>query len=139
MSDRAQYPSVGESRPYRYLQLTFVDIDAGLCEIIAPETDPAGAHVAAYGIDALLVAAASILELPAFVNVDAAAIPYESGAAHTLLVHRCRHRRRGRFSGHWNGRLRTAITARLVVAELVTARIQLFRTLVNVYNFKYFG
>lgn len=90
MSDHAQiYPSVGESRhrPYLYLQLTFVDIDAGLREIVASKTGPAGACVAAYGINALLIAATSILELPAFVNVDAAAIPHESGAAHTLFVH----------------------------------------------------
>lgn len=82
------------------LQLTFVDIDAGLREIIAPETGLASAHITAYGIDAVLVAAASILELPALVDVDAAAIPHEPGAAYTLLVHRRRHRRRGRFPGH---------------------------------------
>lgn len=126
-------------RPCRYLQLTFVDIDASLREIITPETGLAGAHIAAYGVDALLVAAACILELPAFVDIDAAAIPHEPGAAHTLLVHRYRHRRRRRFSGYRYGRLRTAITTWLIVAELVTACVQSFLTLVNVYNIKYFG
>lgn len=72
-------------------------------EIIAPETGFAGARIAAYGIDALLVAAAGILELPAFVDVDAAAISHEPGAANTLLIHRHRHRRRRWFSGYRDG------------------------------------
>lgn len=105
-------------------------------EIITPETGLAGARIAAYGVDALLVAAASILELPALVDVDAAAIPHEPGTAHTLLVHRCRHRRRGRFSGYRDGRLRAAVTTRLIVAELIAARIQSLRALIYVYNFK---
>lgn len=120
----------------RYLQLTLVDIDASLREIIAPETGLAGAHVAAHSVDALLVAAASVLELPALVDVDAAAVSHEPGAVHALLIRRCRHRRRGRFPGDGNRRLRAAITTRLIVADLVAARIQSLRALVHVYRKK---
>jgi len=108
-----------------------------LREIIASETDLASARITAYGIDALLIAAASILKLPAFVDVDATPIPHKSGAAYTLLVHRHWHCRRGWFSGYRDGRFRAAVTTWLVVAEhVIPACIQPFRTLVNVYNFE---
>lgn len=73
-----------------YLQLTLVDVDASLREIVAPETGFAGARVTAHSVDALLVAAARVLELPALVHVDAAAIPHESRAVDALLIVRCR-------------------------------------------------
>lgn len=120
----------------RYLQLTLVDVDARLREIVAPETGLTNAPIAAHGVDALLVAAASVLELPALVDVDAAAIPHELRAVHALLIRRRRQRRRGLPPGHRYGRFRTAVTARLIVTDLVAARIQLLGALVYVCNFK---
>lgn len=114
------------------LQLTLVDIDAGLREIITTETGLAIARVATHGVDALLVTAAGLLELSAFVDVDAAAIFHESGAAYALLIRRRRQRRRGRSSGHGHGRLRTTVPTRLIVAYLVAATVQSFRALVYV-------
>jgi len=72
------------SRPY--LQLALVDVDAGLRKVVASEASLADAHVAAHRVHALLVAAASVLDLLALVDVDAAAIPYVSSAVRALLV-----------------------------------------------------
>jgi len=69
-----------------YLQLALVDVDAGLRKVVASEASLADAYVAAHRVHALLVAAASVLDLLALVDVDAAAIPYESGAVRALLV-----------------------------------------------------
>lgn len=103
------------------MQLTLVDIDTSLREIITPETSPAGAHVATHGVDAFLVATTSIFEFSALVDINAAAVSHKFGAIHTFLVRRRRHRCRGRFPGDGNRQLRTAITTRLVVTDLITA------------------
>lgn len=121
-----------------YLQLTLVDVDAGLREIVAPKTGLAGARVAAHGVDALLVAAARVLELPALVDVDAAAIPHVSCAVDALLTAARRRQRRGRrLPGDRRGRRRAAVTTRLVVANLIAARVQPLRALVYIYSFEW--
>lgn len=114
------------------LQLTLVDIDAGLREIVAPETGLAGARVATHGVDAFLVAAARVLELRTLVDVDAAAISDEPGAVDALLVRRRRQCRCEWLPGYRGRRSGAAIATRLVVANFVAARVQSLRALVYI-------